>query len=84
METIQEECMDISTVGYPIKRTHSQEYTLKQNMFDPHFSGSPPVNNFLEKLYKRELTHFNSPTYPKSPSVKSSYPHSLKNSSFDK
>ena len=49
MDTLQEGCMDVPKVGYPIVRTASQEYTLKQNTFDPHFTGSPPVNSFLEK-----------------------------------
>ena len=82
METIQNDCMDVSTKGYPIIRTSSQEYTLKQNMFDPHFSGSPPVNSFMEKLFKREAKHFNSPT---SPSMKSTpYSKLPKTLSFDK
>ena len=81
METIQNDCMDVSTKGYPIIRTSSQEYTLKQNTFDPHFTGSPPVNSFLEKLYKREAKHFNSPT---SPSVKTSNAKQSHNFSFDK
>ena len=68
MESIQKDCMDVSTKGYPIKRINSQEYTLKQNVFDPHFSGSPPVNSFMEKLFKREAKHFNTPT---SSSIKS-------------
>lgn len=82
MESIQKDCMDVSTKGYPIKRIHSQEYTLKENMFDPHFSGSPPVNSFMEKLFKREAKHFNSPT---SPSIKTSPYSRLSNTlSFDK
>ena len=31
MDTLQEGCMDVPKVGYPIVRTASQEYTLKQN-----------------------------------------------------
>jgi hypothetical protein len=82
MESIQEDCMDVSTKGYPIKRINSHEYTLKQNMFDPHFSGSPPVNSFMEKLFKREAKHFNTPT---SPSIKSTpYSNLPKTLSFDK
>lgn len=82
MESIQEDCMDVSTKSYPIKRINSHEYTLKQNMFDPHFSGSPPVNSFMEKLFKREAKHFNSPT---SPSIKATHYSKLpKTLSFDK
>lgn len=56
---LTKELMDVSTKGYPIKRVGSQEYKLNENTFDPHFGSSPPNNNFLDKLQKRNNNLFN-------------------------
>ena len=54
-----QELMDVSTKGYPIKRVGSQEYKLNENTFDPHFGSSPPINDFLDKLKQRNKNLFN-------------------------